>query len=86
MKKASFKNNTTEKLEGQLKAIIIIASMLFGVLSLLFITAIYGLITKENNSTFIALIVVAISLSAILPLQLINIKNIKDELKSRKNN
>jgi magnesium-transporting ATPase (P-type) len=86
MKKANFKNKTTEKLEGELKAIKIIASMLFGVLTLLLITSIYGLLTQENNSTFIALIVVAISLGAILPLQFVNMKKIKDELKLRKDN
>lgn len=86
MKKLDFKNKTTEKLEGELKAIKIIASMLFGVLALLLITSIYGLITQENKSTFIALLVVAISLSAILPLQFINMKKIKDELELRKDN
>jgi nitrate reductase NapE component len=86
MKKSDFKNKTTEKLEGELKAIKIIASMLFGVLALLLITSIYGLITQENKSTFIALLVVAISLSAILPLQFVNIKKIKDELELRRDN
>jgi len=86
MEQANFKSKTTKKLEGELKAIKIIASMLFGVLTLLLITSIYGLITQENNSTFIALLVIAISLSAILPLQFVNMKKIKDELKLRKIN
>lgn len=77
-------NIKTEKLEGQLKGIKIIAGALIGVLSLLLITSIYGLVTKENNLTFISLIAVAISLSAILPLLFMNMKKIKKEINSRK--
>lgn len=86
MKKEKLKNKATEKLEGELKAVKIITFMLLTVLILLYITSIYGIITKENNSTFIALIAIAVSLSAILPIQFINMKKIQDELKSRKNN
>ncbi|MBK6947374.1 MAG: hypothetical protein IPH16_04180 [Haliscomenobacter sp.] len=77
MKKEDLKNKTTERLKSELKAIKIITGALIGVLTLLFIISIYGLIVKENNSTFIALIAVAISLSAILPIQFVNMKNIK---------
>lgn len=77
------KNKPTEKLEGELKAIKIITGALIGVLTLLLIISIYGLMTKERNSTFIPLIAVAISCSAILPLQFINMKKIKTELNSR---
>jgi len=73
-------NKTTEKLESKLKAIKIITGALIGVLTLLLIISIYGLIAKENNSTFIALIAVAISCIAILPIQFINMKKIKTEL------
>ncbi|MBK7475047.1 MAG: hypothetical protein IPI11_03130 [Haliscomenobacter sp.] len=80
MKKEDLKNKTTERLKSELKAIKIITGALIGVLTLLFIISIYGLIVKENNSTFIALIAVAISLSAILPIQFVNMKNIKNKL------
>lgn len=79
-------NKTTEKLEGELKAIKFLTGALIGVLTLLLIISIYGLIAKENNSTFISLIAVAVSLSAILPLQFINMKKIKTELNTRGNN
>jgi len=61
-------------------------STLIGVLSLLLITSIYGLVTKENNLTFISLIAVAISLSAILPILFMNMKKIKKKINSRKEN
>lgn len=83
MKKEDFKNKTTEKLESELKAIKGITGGLIGILSLLFISSIYGLIAAEKNSIFIALIAVAISLSAILPIQFVNMKKIKIELNSR---
>jgi hypothetical protein len=39
---------------------------------------------KEDTSPFIALLVVGVSCLGILPFQLINIKRISSELKSRK--
>jgi NADH:ubiquinone oxidoreductase subunit K len=86
MKNEKLKNRTTEKLESTLTAIKIISSALIGVLALLFIISIYGLIVKENKTTFISLITVAISLSAVLPLQFIIMKNINNELNKRKIN
>ena len=84
MQKEDLKNNTTERLKSELKAIKIITGALIGVLTLLFIISIYGLIAKENNSIFSALIVVAISLCAMLPLLFVTIKNIKNKLNARK--
>ncbi len=84
MKNNNMDNKTTEKLESQLKVIKIITGTLIGVLTLLLTISIYGLVSKENNSTFIALIAVAISCSGILPLQFINMKKIKAELNTRK--
>ena len=75
---------TNENLESELKIIKAITGALIGVLIVLFTVNIYGLLTKENNSTFIALIAVGISCSAILPIQFINMKKIKTELESRK--
>tara|TARA_B110000090_G_C12946804_1_gene279552 strand:- start:228 stop:488 length:261 start_codon:yes stop_codon:yes gene_type:complete len=85
MKEDNLKNETSEKLESELQVIKIITGALIGVLSVLFTVSIYGLITKEDNATFISLIVVAISCSAILPLQFNSMKKIKTELELRKN-
>ncbi|TPN86900.1 hypothetical protein [Aquimarina algicola] len=84
MKSIDLKNKTTEKLESELKRLKTIIGALIGVLILLFAVTIYGLLTKENKSTFIALIAVAISCSAILPMQFNNMKKIKTELNIRK--
>lgn len=79
-------DKTTETLESELKAIKIIAGALILVLTLLLAISIYGLVAKENNATFIALIAVAISCSATLPLQFINMKKIRTELSKRSAN
>ncbi len=56
------KNKTTEKLKAELKGIKMVVGALIVVLSTLFIVCIYGLLAKDNTSTFIALIVVALAL------------------------
>ena len=86
MKNVDLKNKTTEKLESELKGIKVITGALIGVLTVLFAVIIYGIMTKENKSTFIALIAVAISCSAIIPLQFSNMKKIKLELNTRNGN
>ena len=53
------------------------------IIILLLTITIYGMATKDDNGTFIALFVVAISSGAILPLQFTSIKKVKDELKNR---
>ena len=78
------KEKTSEKLIAELKGIKIITGALIGVLGLLFVICLYGLFTKEDNSTFIALIVIPLALSAIIPLNFVNMKKIKKELESRK--
>ncbi|MFK7953505.1 MAG: hypothetical protein AB8B73_11710 [Ekhidna sp.] len=83
MVKDDLKSKTVEQLMNQLKATKIIAGALIGVLSLLFSVTIYGLIAKDDNAVFIALMVVAFSCSATLPLQFGTMKKIKDELKLR---
>lgn len=75
---------TTEKLEGDLRGLKIINGALIGVLGVLFIVCIYGLMKKNDNGVFSALIVVPIALSAIIPLNFRNMKKIKEELESRK--
>ena len=83
MKSQDLKEKTTETLEADLKKLKAVSGMLIGILIVLFAVTIYGLLTKENNSSFIALIAVGISCSAMLPIQFKNIKDIKNELASR---
>ncbi|MFT6871371.1 MAG: hypothetical protein ACJAVN_000369 [Roseivirga sp.] len=83
MTKNTFENKTTEQLKaslGMLKGITIVLAVVVG---LLIIVNIYGLLTKEDNSTFIALFAVAISCGGMIPLQMINMKKIKAEIASR---
>lgn len=77
------KDKTTEKLNSELNAIKVVTGALIGVLTLLFIVCIYGLLIKENKSTFTALIVVPLALSAIIPMNFGFIKKIKKELQLR---
>lgn len=79
----NLKDKTTDKLRTELKMIKAITAGLVFVLSLLFITCIYGVLTKEDNTTFIALIAVPIALCGMIPLNLSNIKKIKKELELR---
>lgn len=84
MNEKDLKNKTSEELKSELKTIKTTTSALIVVLSLLFVVTIYGLITVENKTTFIALIAVAISCSAMLPLQFSAMKKIKAVLEIRK--
>ncbi|MFY9242081.1 MAG: hypothetical protein WAO74_03545 [Polaribacter sp.] len=79
----SLKNKSSKELEGSLKATKVISTALLVVVTLLISITIFGLIFKDNNSTFLPLLVVGISCSAILPLQFATMKKIKTELKSR---
>lgn len=83
MKIEGFGGKSTEKLKGELKALQVVAWALAIILFFLFTLTIYGLVVKENKSTFIALLVVAFSCSAMLPFQVILMKKIKKELKLR---
>lgn len=86
MKNKDLKSKTNAQLENELKAIKAVTGVLIGVLLLLFAVTIYGLLTKENKTTFIALIAVGVSCGAIVPLQYVQMKKIKSELRSRKEN
>ena len=86
MKNQSFQEKTTERLQSELNTIKAVTGLLIGVLIVLFVVTIYGLLTKEDNSSFIALIAVGISCAGILPLQFSNMKKIKNELLRRKEN
>ena len=86
MEKDDLKSKTSEKLESDLKITKMLTGVLTASLILLIAVNIYGLIFKDNNVTFIALMVVAISLGTLIPSQLSTIKKIKTELKWRENN
>ena len=78
------KNKTTEKLIGEMKMLKIISYALIIVITLLLSISIYGLLTKDDTSVYIPLIVVGISCGAMIPIQLISINKIKKEIASRK--
>ncbi len=78
------KDKTTEKLKGELKEKKMLNGAFISVLSLLFIVCVYGLITKEDNSTFMALLVIPLALSTIISLNYGTMKKIKTELELRK--
>ena len=80
MKKTNLKSKTNEQLHSELKQGKSATGALVGLLIVLFSVTIYGLIAIEDNTAFIALIAVAVSLSATLPLQFSSIKKIKAEL------
>ncbi|MBO3697668.1 hypothetical protein [Roseivirga sp. E12] len=83
MKKNTFENQSTEQLHNNLKAIKIILGALILVFSLLMIITIFGMLTKEDNSVYLPLFIVALSGSAMIPLQLNSMKKIKSEIASR---
>jgi hypothetical protein len=58
----------------------ILTGALIGVLTLLVLVSLYGLVFMDNNSLFIALLGVALSLCAVLPLLFVTMKNIKNKL------
>ena len=83
MKKEDVSSKSTEELTVELKKNKSVSGTLAGVLLLLFGVTIYGLLMKEEKTTFIALIAVGISCSVILSQQINNIRKIKAELAKR---
>jgi|688.fasta_scaffold411764_1 hypothetical protein len=83
MKKEDLKNKTTEKLESELKQLQAFTWIFTGVLITLFAVVIYGLFTNKS-STDLPLLAVAISCSAVLITQFSNIKKLKIELETRR--
>ena len=83
MKKEDVSSKSTEELTVELKKNKSVSGMLAGVLLVLFGVTIYGLLMKEEKTTYIALIAVGISCSVILSQQINNIKKIKAELAKR---
>lgn len=86
MTKNSFAEKTTQELLASIQAhkVIIIALAIVG--GLLAAVCIYGLTTKDENSVFLPLLVVAFSCTGIIPLQISAISNMKKELISREEN
>lgn len=83
MKDDSLKDKSTEQLKSNLNFIKAITIALICVITLLLSITIYGMASKEDNGTFVALFVVGVSCGATLPLQFMNMKKIKTELQSR---
>ena len=83
MKKHKLKNQTTEQLTTAMNMLKGITGALIIMIIILLSISIYGLIMKENNTIFIALIAVGTSCSAILTVQFILMNKIKTELQSR---
>lgn len=79
----NLESKSIKELEGSLKAMKIISTALLVVIILLLSITIYGLLFKDNRSTFLPLLVVGLSCGGILPMQFATIKKIKTELKSR---
>ena len=85
MKNNDLKNKTTEQLQSKLSVHKAISIALVIVLTLFTAISIYGLIAKDNISTFIALFAVACTSWSFLPLPFDSMKKIKTELKLREN-
>jgi hypothetical protein len=76
-------NKSTEQLQTKLRINEAINITLIIVLSLFMAFTIYGLIAKEDTSTFIALFAIACTSWSFLPLQIEAVREIKTELNSR---
>lgn len=83
MSSEQLKNKSSEKLEGELRGIKIVAIALLITISMLFGLIIYGIAMKGMDTVYVSLLVVGIGCSAILPLQFSSMKKIKVELDSR---
>ena len=85
MKNNDLNNKSIEQLQSNLRVNKAISISLVIVLTLFTAITIYGLITKEDTATFIALFTVACSCWSFLPIPFYTIKKIKTELKLRDN-
>ena len=85
MKTTHFKNKTTVQLQSRLNVNKTITIVLIIVLTLFTAISIYGLIAKDDVSTFIALFAVACTSWSFLPVPFDTMKKIKTELKLREN-
>ena len=85
MKTTHYKNKTTVQLQSRLNVNKTITIVLIIVLTIFTAISIYGLIAKDDVSTFIALFAVACTSWSFLPLPFDTMKKIKTELKLREN-
>lgn len=71
------------ELKNNLNLIKVLCIALIIVITFLLSITIYGMITRENKTTFVSLFAVGISCATILPYQFSSMKKIKKELASR---
>ncbi|MCL5244271.1 DUF4448 domain-containing protein [Cellulophaga sp. 20_2_10] len=83
MKTQDLKGKPTDQLKGELNMLKVLTIALSVVVFLLFAICMYGLILKDNNGVFIPLMVVAFSTGSMIPMNYMNMKKIKEELKTR---
>ncbi len=81
--KVDYSTKTTAQLRSNLNMIMVIIVALLIILSLLIGISIYGMLTKDDNTTFIATLAVGLCCSATLPTQFMSKKAIKAELIKR---
>jgi membrane protein YdbS with pleckstrin-like domain len=86
MKKNEFKEKSSEQLKSTLNMFKVLVIFLVIVLLFLVGVCVYGLLMKEDKSTFIALIAVASGASITLIAPIVKMKEIKFELRMRKEN
>ena len=86
MKDEELKSKTVSELKSEIKRLKAISGAVLGISLVLAAVTIYGIITKEDKTTDMALLVVAIACSASIAVHLSSIKKIKTELASRKAN
>jgi hypothetical protein len=83
MNNTSLKNKTIKQLQSKLNFNKTIAIALIIVIAFLTAISLYGLIAKDNVTTFISLLAVACTSWSFIPLSFNLIKEIKTELKLR---
>lgn len=81
--KIDYSTKTTAQLLSNLNMIKVLIVALLIILSLLIGISIYGMLTKDDNATFIATLAVGLCCSATLPVQFMSKKAIKVELIKR---
>lgn len=85
MKDEELKGKTVSELESEIKRLKAFSGIAIGISLVLAAVTIYGLLTKEDKTTDMLLLVVAIACFSSVPMQFGTIKKIKTELESRKN-
>ena len=80
--KNSFENKSTQQLENNYKLLKVIVIMLSVVLFLFLAVAIYGMFTKGFNASYMSVFPIV----ALIPIQIMNMRRIKEELDRREAN